>query len=182
MKKILIVLSVVAFTFPVLAQETNISRVAKEACPEFRKKGRSEGKQVEFEERRLKMMETTLREIGVSEEEKVQILALQQQQRDAMKANSKRVHEAHRKLSELQNSGASEVEVDAAIDAVTSAQAEQLKILARNRRKMEEILGKEKSDLLMEKARKQYRKHGRRGGEGIPRRPEGPEGTGGPVE
>ncbi len=125
----------------------------------------------QFKERHLKLMEKALNEIGVNENQRKQILALQKAHREKMKYNWKRLSNARRKLSELQDSGVSMDELDAAIQEVSNAQNAQLKILVLNRMEMERILGKEKNDQLMQQARKFFRKHDRRSGAGMPPRP-----------
>lgn len=124
-----------------------------------------------FKKRQLKLMEKALNEIGVTKEQRQEIIVLQEAHMEKMKANGKRMNEARRELSRLQDIGASMEELDAAIIKVSDAQAEQLRILVHNRREMEKILGKEKNDLLMQKAHEYFRKHGRRPGAGMPPRP-----------
>lgn len=121
--------------------------------------------------RRLQLMERELKQIGVSEEEKAQILALQKAYREKMEANAQLVAEARKELSRLMNEGAPMEVLEAAIQRITDTQAEQLRILVRNRIEMERILGKEKHDQFMKKARSQYQKHGRAGGPPLPPRP-----------
>jgi Spy/CpxP family protein refolding chaperone len=124
-----------------------------------------------MQERRLQLMEDTLKNIGVTDEQKDQIFQLQQEQRENMKAAYKQIEENKRNLSALERSDASQAEIFAAIDAVSSAQADQMKILALNRMQMEQILGKEKFKLFMDSARNKWREHGRHGGSGVPPRP-----------
>jgi hypothetical protein len=190
MKKQLILLITGALTIPVVAQETNEFKKRGEGYgpgrknrdraerPEFKKhsdrSGWTEERREEHQERKYKFMEKSLTDIGVSEEDRIKIRALQDGHRAKMKANMERTNAARQKLSELQNSSVTEAELDAAIDEVTQAQGEQLKILVRNRMEMERILGKEKSAKLMESARTQFRQHGRRGGSGMPPRPGNP--------
>lgn len=184
MKKQLMILALSAFILPAFAQETNEFRSryggerpdrSTKDRSEFKKKHRREEstpeQKAEHSERRLQLMKKVLKDIGVSEEQQVQILALQQMHQKKMKAVSQKAEIARENLSKLQDTGASEAELDAAIDAISEAQSEQLKILVRNRMEMERILGKEKNGLFMENARKQFRMHGRHGGPGMPPRP-----------
>jgi hypothetical protein len=183
MKKQLIILVISALAVPLLAQETNdfVPRRGEQRKPAWNKKeqperrprrsGRSEEERKEHQERRLQFMEKALEKIGVSEAERAKVIELQNSHREKMKANMRRVDEAREKLSRLQDTGGSEAEIDAVIEEISSAQAEQLKILVRNRMEMERILGKEKYVRFMENARLQFRKHGRRGGHGVPPRP-----------
>ena len=78
---------------------------------------------------------------------------------------------AHAKLAWIQETDATDAEIDVAIQEIADAQTEQLKILVYNRREMENILGKEKYAQLMEIARTQFHKRGNSGGQGLPPRP-----------
>lgn len=188
MKRPLLILAVSALVLPVFAQQTNQApyppreRGGKPAWKKGEQGGRmgergrmrdmSPEEKAERQERRLQLMEKTLKEIGVTEEQRAQIKELQKKQREAMQAAYKKSSEARRKLTELEESNASQEEIFAAIDAVSETQAEQMKILARNKLAMERILGKEKYRQFMEAARKSYRNQGgRHGGAGLPPRP-----------
>ena len=127
----------------------------------------------QMNERRLQMMEKTLKELGVTEEQKLQITELQNKMKEQMRAAFAHIEDQKQKLKALEEAGAPESEIFAAIDAVADAQAEQMKILARNRIQMERILGKEKFEQFMDKARNKWREHGRRGGQGMPPIPGG---------
>lgn len=177
MKKRIVMLGMLALTLPVIAVETNkVSQPVKDpSCNTPSKQGKEEsGDRDELKERHLRLMKKALKEIGVTEEEREKIFLLQATHMEKMKANGKRINQARRKLSRLQDEGATIEQLDAAIDEVSDAQTEQLRILVRNRLEMERILGKEKSDLFMEKARQFYRSHGRRPGGGMPPRPNTP--------
>ena len=193
MKRQLIILAVSILAIPAMAQKTNEfghgqgerrhsewnegerpDRQHKQGRPEM-----SPEKKAKMQERRLQLMEKSLREIGISEEQRVRIFELQKRHREKMKAVSQQADEARAKLSRLQDVGASEAELDVAIDAVSDAQSAQLKILVRNRMEMERILGREKYARFMENARMQFRSHGRRGGSGMPPRPNLPPLPGG---
>ncbi|VGO16970.1 hypothetical protein PDESU_05564 [Pontiella desulfatans] len=125
----------------------------------------------ERQERRLQLMEKTLQEIGINEEQKTRILEVQKKLKEDLSVAQVKADLVRKNLSDLEKAGASEEEIYAAIDAVSDSQAETMKILTRNRMAMERILGKEKYKQFMDAARNQYRKHGRRGGAGIPPRP-----------
>lgn len=122
-------------------------------------------------ERRLQLMERELKRIGVTEEEKAQILALQKSYKEKMEVNTLRVTTAREKLSKLMNEGAPMDVLESTIQEISEAQADQLRTLVRNRIEMERILGKKKHDEFMKNARMQYQKHGRRGGPPLPPRP-----------
>jgi Spy/CpxP family protein refolding chaperone len=184
MKKAWIILTAALLVIPAIGEPTNeVRRTHGEQDRHERKKGEpgerrykdrrefTPEQKAEFQERRLQLMEKSLKEIGVTEEQQQQIRTLQQQHKEKMRANSEKVTDARRKLSELEKTGASEAEIYAAIDAISEAQSEQMKILVSNRMQMERILGKEKYKQFMETARNQYRKHGRHGGSGMPPRP-----------
>lgn len=193
MKRQLIILAVSVLAIPSMAQSSNGfgHGQGERRRPEWNegerpdrqyKQGRPEmspEKKAKMQERRLQLMEKSLREIGISEEQRVRIFELQKRHREKMKAVSQQAGEARAKLSRLQDVGASEAELDVAIDAVSDAQSAQLKILVRNRMEMEQILGKEKYVRFMESARMQFRSHGRRGGSGMPPRPDLPPLPGG---
>jgi hypothetical protein len=181
MKKHLLILFVSTLVIPVIAQETNEFRHSDGERRQERKKGEysdrgnkqgrhemSPEQKEKMKERRLQLMEKSLDKIGISEEQRTQIHELQKKHHEKMKEVSQKVAEMRAAVSKLEDAGASEAEVDAAIDALSIAQSEQLKVLVRNRREMEKILGKEKNALFMESARSQFRKHGRRGGSGMP--------------
>jgi hypothetical protein len=120
-------------------------------------------------------MHKALKNLEITEEQQQQIVALQQQHAEKIRANAKRTDAAGKKLAELQDSGAARDEIGRAIDEISEAQKERLWILTDNRMEMERILGKEKYQAFMEKARKQYRAHGRPGGLGMPPRPNMPD-------
>ncbi len=186
MKKQIITVLMACIAAPMMlpAQETNTVQntepEVKPAEPALQEQAeKKEERSKEFKKRHLRLMEKALKEIGVTEEQRQKIMALQEVHMDKMKANWKRMNTARRELSRLQDEGAGMEEIDAAIKEVSDAQAEQLKILCTNRKEMETILGKEKNDLLMKKAREFFRKHGRRPGAGMPPRPKPPVPPGG---
>jgi hypothetical protein len=175
MKKTLIILATIAIAFPALAQQTNEFRRSKEDRQGDRKyrefREMSPEQKAKMDERRVQLMENTLAEIGISEEQQVQIAELQANLKIQMRESSMLLDESRKNLSELEKNGAAEGEVYAAIDAVADAQAEQMKILARNRIQMERILGKDKFSQFMDCARSKWHEHGRRGGEELPPKP-----------
>ncbi len=185
MKKQTIIIAAMAIAMPLLAQETNKldqpnPDTAKKMAPppeEGKRPGPTDEQKKEFRERHIKLMERVLNEIGVTEVQRAQIIALQDEHRKKMKENWMRINGARRELSRLQDSGADAQELEAAIQEVSDAQTEQLRILVRNRSEMERILGKEKNDLFMNKIRELYREHGRRPGSGMPPRPPVPGGN-----
>ena len=188
MKKQIIIMALAASVLPAIAQTTNSvpEKPAKKDRPE--QKGDYQGKRgdgwnrgererremteeekAQRQERRLQLMEKTLTDIGVTDEQRQQIKDMQAAFREEMKAASEKVNAARDQLHKLESSGASQEEIFAAIDAVSTAQSEQLKVLAKNRMAMEKLLGPEKFKQFMEAARTQYKKHGgRRGGAGRP--------------
>ena len=177
MKKQLIILWVSAAAISGLAEETNqLQRPRRGDNRESTEKKRmrpdwTEQQRKEHLERRYQFMDKALTDIGVSEADKVKIRELQEIHRQKMKENMEIGITTRKKLSELQEKGATEEELDAAIQNVADTMAEQLKILVRNRMEMEKILGREKYALFMKNARKQFHKHGRSGGSGMPPRP-----------
>lgn len=186
MKNLTMVLVLSALALPVIAQQTN----------EFNPRGMDVGerpinergersfkdrfnelspeKKAELQVRRLELMEKTLEEIGITEEQRTKIAETQLRHKEGMKAAMQQLEAARKKLSELEKNGAAREEIFSAIDDVADAQSEQMKVLARNRMEMEAILGREKYKQFMDAARSQYRKHGRRGGSGMPPRPDLP--------
>jgi hypothetical protein len=173
MKKRIIMLVVLALALPLMAQETDEGqKPAPDAQPtaqESRKSASDRGEK--FLARQVKLMEKALKKIGVTEEQRTRISALQEEHMEKMKANWERMNAARNILSRLQDESASMEEIDAAIRKVADAQAEQLRLIAHNRRAMETILGKEKNDRFMQNARKQFRRHGRHPGPDMPPRP-----------
>lgn len=151
--------------------QTNQFRPRRENNDYPDQKKPSEKKHEKYQQRRIQLMERELNRIGVTEEEKTQITALQKRYKKKMEANSKRIAMARENLSKLQDEGASMEVLETAIQDVSSAQTEQLRILVRNRMEMEQILGKEKLAQFMKNARTQFQKHGRRGGPPLPPRP-----------
>jgi hypothetical protein len=127
-----------------------------------------------YAQQRVQLMHKALKNLEITEEQQQQIVALQQKHAEKIRANAKRTDAAGKKLGELQNSGATRDEIARMIDEIGEAQKERLWILTENRMEMEQILGKEKYQAFMEQARAQYQAHGRRGGLGMPPRPDLP--------
>lgn len=180
MKKQIIAMLVSAVAVAAFAQETNKPGPYPEDGPPPAMKNRDRAERPEMtpeqiekrEQRNVQLMERVLTKIGVGDEDKEKIRVLQKEHRAKMESNLERTKAAREKLSRLQDEGAAEADIYAAVDEVASAQAEQLRILVRNRMEMEQILGKEKYAKFMESARMQFRKHdGRRGDAGMPPRP-----------
>ncbi len=168
MKKQIMILAILALAIPAMAQDTNEFdlRREKKNHPEW-----SEKKRAEHQQRRLQLMERELKRIGVTEEEKAQIIELQKMHKGKMEANAKHIARAREKLSKLQDEGAPMEMLEAAIQELSASQTVQLRILVVNRIEMERILGKEKYTLFMQNARTQFQKHGRRSGPPLPPRP-----------
>jgi hypothetical protein len=170
----------VAATNEVPVSISTNSAVQTNACtPRQEKQGESgkSKKSRSSKHRRLKLMERELDRIGVTEEERAQIMALQRAYKEKMCANADEIEVARDKLTILLDEGASMEMLEAAIEEVSAAQAEQLRILVMNRIEMERILGQEKHDEFMKNARQQYQKHGRHGGPPLPPRPGQPAAT-----
>lgn len=161
MKKQLIILLVSVMAIPVLAQQNE--------SPEVREQ--MDQKRRQHEQRKYQFMSRILTKIGVSEEDKLKISKLQSEHRRKIEVSKKRMEAAHAKLAWIQETDATDVEIDAVIQEVADAQTEQLRILVYNRREMEKILGKENYAQLMEIARTQFHKRGHSGGHGLPPRP-----------
>lgn len=135
----------------------------REMTPEMRE---------QMEERRLQLMQKTLNEIGVTDEQKAEITAIQAKMKADLKANDEVVDTARDHLSNLQREGATQEVLFVAIDELSAAQGEKLKILVRSQMDMKKVLGEEKYRLFMDSARSQWREHGRRGGgSSMPPRP-----------
>ena len=164
MKKQLMILTISALTISSMAQNMNdvCSRQGKELNPKKIEKKRAG---------HLQIMERELKRIGVTKEEKVKIKGLQKMHKKKMEANTQRIALTRETLSKLLDDGAPMDVLEMAIQEVSGAQTEQLRILVSNRIEMERILGKEKYAQFMKNARTQFKKHGRRGGPGLPPRP-----------
>ncbi len=168
MKRLLMILALSALAIPAMAQETNQagSKRDKKNHPEW-----NDQKRAQQQQRRLQLMERELKKIGVTEQEKAQIIELQKMHKEKMMANEQHTAKLRERLSALLDEGAPMEVLEAAIQEVSAAQTEQLRILVGNRIEMERILGKEKYKKFMKNARMQYKKHGRRGGAGLPPMP-----------
>lgn len=161
-------------SLPPLPEKEHELRIDRKEMHRSKRRNRSPESKEKRKERRLKLMEQSLDQIGLDQKERERVMELQKQHRKKMRASMERINAARDQLTLLQNEGAGEEAIDKAIDAVSAAQTEQLRILVRNRMEMERILGREKYAQFMERARMQYRKHGRRGGAGVPPRPDLP--------
>ncbi len=173
------IVAMVSIAMPLMAQETNSPVPFRSERRPMDQNGEEVAKRPrwnpemdeESRENRLELMEKALERMGVTEEQRGQIVVLQQSHREKMKENMQRLNGARSNLSRLQESGADATALDAAIHEVSEAQAEQLKVLVHNRMEMERILGREKYAQFMENARMQFRRHGRHGGPEMPPRP-----------
>lgn len=123
------------------------------------KRERTEEERAEFRKRKYEFMDKFLTNIGIKEEERQKIHTLQEEHRKRMKENHIKSEEARKELTQLQSEGATEEAIDAAIEKIADIQADQLRILVKNRMEMEKILGKEKYELFMNNARKQFNMH-----------------------
>lgn len=158
MKKQLIILLLSTMAIPVLAQQAK-----NPDHPE-----QTEQQRRQHQERKYQFMDRVLSRIGVSDEDKIKIRDLQTEHRRKIETNKKRMEAAHAKLAWIQETDATDAEIDAAIQEISDAQTEQLKTLVYNRRAMEKILGKDKYAQLMEVARTQFHQRGHGGGQGLP--------------
>ena len=173
MKNRIIMTAVLALAMPLMAQEADKGQKAiPDAQPAAQESGESAPNRGEgFRARQVKLMEKALKEIGVTEEQQTRIFALQEEHMQKMKTSWQLLKAARNDLSGLQGESASMDEIDAAIQKVVDAQAEQLRLIAHNRRDMVTILGKEKNNRFMKNARKQFRRHGRPPSPEMPPRP-----------
>ena len=112
MKKQLIILAISTLAIPVFAQDTNQFHPKQgEERPDWKNDARSEFKQkkhrkeptdeerAEHKERRLQFMKKSLKEIGLTEEQQIQISELQQSNLTMMHEISGNVGVARRKFS-----------------------------------------------------------------------------------
>jgi hypothetical protein len=128
------------------------------------KKEKSAIKEKKMHKRKIKLMNQVLNQIGVSKEDQKRIHAMQEKYRKRMLVNREKMGQARKALGQLQQQKASPAEIELAIQKVTKLFGDQLRMIVKNRRAMEKILGEEKYRQFMKQARKQMRKHaGRRG-------------------
>lgn len=198
MKKLIIAAGVFAMALPLMAQQTNTAEETKSSDKEpaakiqpeenampvnetpdegVRREERGPARpaqedQRDLGERSIRLMYRVLNEIGVSEEQRKQIVEVQNEHNKQMRDAWGRMDRAMRKLSELQNEDATEEEINAAIDEIAASQGDQLKAINCHRMNMEKILGKEKYELLMQKALQEYRERGRPPSPVMPPRPQ----------
>ena len=125
------------------------------------KSGDSARKQ-KMQQRKIKLMNETLSKIGVSKEDQKKIRKMQGKYRKRMFANREKMGKARKELVQLQKQKASDAEIELAIQKVTKAFGEKLRLIVKNRRDMEKILGEEKYRQFMKLARKQFRNHANR--------------------
>ena len=179
MKNRIILIAVTALALPLMASGQKPASDAQPAAQASRESASDRGEK--FRARQVRLMEKALKDIGVTEEQRTSIFALQEEHMEKMKANWELLNAARNNLSRLQDESASMEEIDAAIQKVADAQADQLRLIAHNRREMEHILGKEKNDRFMQNARKQFRRHGRHAGPDMPPRPTAGEASAPPL-
>ena len=181
MRKKWIILFLIGVVLPVLGQETNTVHSPREKRSNtgvnkrrLKRSDWTEQQREEHRERQYQFMEKVLSKIGVNEEDQIKIRKLQETHRQKMRENIEQGNIARKNLTLLQQETATEEEIDAAIQNVADVMAQQLKIIVRNRMEMEKIIGKEKYELLMKNARKQFHKYSRRSGSGLPPHPGAP--------
>ena len=175
MKRYFFMMAAIAFSLPLMAQETNSVPAVPVMKPAVAQKGKDAPDRADgFNARHIRFMDKVLQEIGVTEEQRKQITDLQSSHMEKMRENFMALKKAQQQFATLQDEGAAMEAIDKAIDEVAKAQADQLRILARNRRQMETILGQEKYNLFMEAAQRMFKEHDRRPGAGMPPRPDSP--------
>ncbi|MCF7848416.1 MAG: hypothetical protein K9M45_06160 [Kiritimatiellales bacterium] len=167
MKKMMLIILLSTLIVPLYAQETNAFRPKKDGPRKHvKKRGERPPGGEEHQQRRLDFMAKVMDEVGVTEEEKTRLQELQDMHQRQMMQNNEKMRAIRERFDELQRTDASDEEIDQAINEITTVQAEQLRILLRHRREMEKIIGKEKNDKMMERARDMFRQYGSPGGFG----------------
>lgn len=188
MKKHIIALAVVALAVPLMAQDKSRDDNKPEPTPPAvdnrnAENGRSESAPDQgrgFNQRNVRLFEWTLKKIGITEEQFGEVAKLQVSYMQKMNENAIRLNIARNKFQKLLEEGSTEGELEEggelhkAICEIADAQAEQLRILAENRRAVEKILGREKYDRFMEEAAILFQQHNQGMGMGMPPRPEMP--------
>jgi len=162
MKKLFIFLFSISLVFSSAAKREHADGVKSENTEkQLKKKAKKEKK---MHKRKIKLMNQVLNQIGVSKEDQKRIHAMQEKYRKRMLVNREKMGQARKALGQLQQQKASPAEIELAIQKVTKLFGDQLRMIVKNRRAMEKILGEEKYRQFMKQARKQMRKHaGRRG-------------------
>ena len=161
MKKLFIFLFSISLVFSSFAKREYVND-AKNGNVEkqFKKhKDKVAAKEKKMHQRKIKLINQVLNQIGVSKEDQKKIHAIQAKYRKQMLANREKMSQARRELAQLQKQNASPAEIELAIQKVTKLFGDQLRMIVKNRRAMEKILGEEKYHQFMKQARKQMRKH-----------------------
>ncbi|NLX25830.1 MAG: hypothetical protein GXY61_07710 [Lentisphaerae bacterium] len=186
MKKHIIALAIIALAIPLMAQDKS-SNNTREPKPPAADNKNAEAARLEsgpdqgrrFNQRNVRLFEWTLNKIGITEEQFGEVAKLQVSYMQKMNENATRLNIARNKFQKLLEEGATEGELEKGgelekvICEIAEAQAEQLRILAQNRRAVEKILGREKYDRFMEEAVTLFQQHNQ-GGMGMPFRPDMP--------
>jgi hypothetical protein len=153
MKIKMIMLLVSGMVFPVLAQQCPVDG----GVPSSRRRPpKMEGERGMDPSR---AMERILIEIGVEKEVRLQLRDLQTEHRKRVKDCQERLMEARKNLSDLEKENASDKQINKAIRKITKIQEEQLRMVVFNRRAMKSLLGEEKYEEFIKKARKEFQKH-----------------------
>lgn len=187
MKKHILALVVVALVVPLMAQEKSSDIKPEPKPPAIDNKDVEKGRPEYvpdqgrgFNERHVRLFEWTLKKIGITEEQFGEVAQLQISYMKKMQQNTTRLNIARSKFQKLLEEGATEGELEKggelekAISEIADAQAEQLRILAQNRRAVEKILGREKYDRFMEEAAILFQQSNQGPGMGMPPRPDMP--------
>jgi len=160
----MIVLLMCGMVFPVLAQQRppdGPPSAGRRKPPEKVKRG---GKRADP----TRVMERILIEIGVEKEVRMQLRDLQIEHRKKMKDCQERLMVARKNLSDLEKENANDKQINKAIRKITKTQEEQLRLIVFNRRAMKSLLGNEKYEEFIKRARKEFRKHFPRDGKKRP--------------
>jgi hypothetical protein len=184
MKKHIIALAIIALAVPLMAQNKSNDNTSGPTPPAADNKNaetaRSESEPDQgrrFGQRNIRLFEWTLNKIGITEEQFEEVAKLQVSYMQKMNENATRLNIARNKFQKLLEEGATEGELEKGgelekvICEIADAQAEQLRILAQNRRAVEKILGREKYDRFMEEAVTLFQQHNQ-GAMGMPFRPD----------
>jgi hypothetical protein len=155
MKIKMIMLLVSGMVFPVLAQQCPVDG----GVPPSRRRPPEKIKGGERKVDPRRALERILIEIGVEKEVRLQLRDLQTEHRKRVKDCQERLMEARKNLSDLEKENAGDKQINKAIRKITKIQEEQLRMVVFNRRAMKSLLGEEKYEEFIKKARKEFRKH-----------------------
>lgn len=182
MKKYILFLLLTTLPFSLFAQETNdvfsnpqLAETNKPSpklrkwnpSPHTSKQAIARKKEIE---KKYRLLDQTLSEIGVNAEDRIKIRTLQKKHQKKIRINTQKTIQARKNLSMVQNKGGDADAIEQAILHLSEAQTDQIRILVNNRMAMEQILGKKKYTLFMKSAREQFRKHRPRRNEDLPSR------------